>query len=158
MRYADQPIAATLQRSLAEIVGLESKQNKETQTHPAEQRLALLACAERQLQQSKADQEYDQLEPHAVEDEPQRWDQEGDPGEAFFHEGEPVGARAKVGRFGSRLIHGIDGHGASRGSSPDESKAMVLALGRGHVALLALVDGAGMTPHLGAACPRPRAS
>jgi hypothetical protein len=58
--------------------------------------LPWLARAERPLQQSKADQEYDQLEPHAVEDEPQRWDQEGDPGEAFLHEGEPVGAGSKA--------------------------------------------------------------
>src|SRR5262249_59727461 len=73
---ADQPIAAALQGSRTEIVGLEGKQQEKRKAYPAEQRLAMVARAKRQFEGSEAHQEDDQLEPHAVEEKPQRRDQE----------------------------------------------------------------------------------
>src|SRR6516165_811445 len=144
-----QPIASALQGSRTEIVGLEGKQQEKPKAYPAEQRLALVARAKRQFENSEAYQEDDQLEPHAVEEKPQRRDQEGNPREALLDEGKPVCAQGEVCRLAARLINGIDGQGASRCLQSMNRKPLELALGRGHAALLALIDGNGLTERLG---------
>src|SRR6516164_5880395 len=99
--------------------------------YQADQRLALVARAKRQFENREAHQEDDQLEPHAVEEKPQRRDQKGNPREALLDEGKPVCAQGEVCRLAARLINGIDGHGASRCLQSMNRKPLELALGRG---------------------------
>ena len=107
-------VAAALERSRAQIVGLEGKQNGDGEARPGRQRLPLRVAAEGELQSDIDEKEHDELDPHAVIEQPHERHEKRGPGEALSDEGEPVRARDHVRRSNGRLIYGIDSHGHSR--------------------------------------------
>src|SRR6185437_14047514 len=143
---ADQPVAAALECTAAQIVGLKGKERKQGDQDPAEHVMPRLVEPERPLQRTEDDDEQDKLDPHAAIDEPERRHEEGRPGKALFHELKPLGAERDVARLACGLIDGIDGHGLYtfhfRHAGPSEPEALDRRAEPGDDVIVSTSDGA----------------
>src|SRR6516162_654725 len=106
-------VSTPFQRRAAKIVSLEGEQHDERQTGPAEQDLPLVAGTEHPRKQGKEGQEGDQLDPHALIEQPKPRHEQRRPGEALLDERELIRLVLEVSRLAWRLIHCIERHGTS---------------------------------------------
>src|SRR5665811_1214162 len=120
-------VAAPLQRPAPEIVGLEGKKDGERNRRPAGDLPPQLARAEQPWQREDHHEEHEQLEPHALEDQPERRHEQRRPGKAFLDEGDFGGAGGEIGLVAGGLINGIDGHCIPRNASSPAMTGIVRA-------------------------------